>query len=458
MQDSIEKILKEQSEFFNSQQTKDIGFRIEMLKKLQSAIKQKEKRILDALHHDLHKPAFEGYMIEIGGVYEELHLHIKNLKKWAALERVTTGVKGFPGKSFIIREPYGIALIIAPWNYPFQLLMQPLVGSIAAGNCTVLKPAHYSEATSEVISELIDDIFPSAYVSVFRGGREVINSLLQQRYDKIFFTGSPTLGKIVMEAAAKNLTPVSLELGGKSPCIVHADVNVALAAKRIAWGKFVNAGQTCICPDYLMVHATIKKEFLGAMKNAIRDLYGEDPAMSPDYGRIINSDQYTRLVHLLAGENVYLGGQCSPDERYIAPTLLTDVSRDSEVMQEEIFGPIFPILTYTSINEVIDFVNSRPKPLALYLFSENTGIQKEVLLKTSFGGGSVNDTLVHVGNSNLPFGGVGYSGMGSYHGKATFETFSHRKSILKKSTLIDLKLRYAPYNENKLAMVRKLVR
>ncbi|MGE5397615.1 MAG: aldehyde dehydrogenase [Chitinophagales bacterium] len=457
MGEGIERTLERQREFFNSQKTRDIDFRINMLKKLKSAIEKKEKKVLDALHHDLHKSEFEGYMIEIGGVYEELHLHIKNLKKWARPERVGTGVKGFPGKSFIIREPYGMALIIAPWNYPFQLLMQPLVGSIAAGNCTVLKPAHYSEATSEVISELISDTFPPEYISVFKGGREVIKGLLQQPYDTIFFTGSPTLGKIVMEAAAKNPTPVTLELGGKSPCIVHSDVNVALAAKRVAWGKFVNAGQTCICPDYLMVHASIKDQFLKAMKTAIRELYGEDPSVSLDYGRIINMDQYARLVNLLNGEKIYLGGQCNPAERYIAPTLLTDVSRESEVMKEEIFGPIFPVLTYTSINEVIDFVNSRPKPLALYLFSNNNGVQNEVLAKTSFGGGCINDTLVHAGNPNLPFGGVGFSGMGSYHGKATFETFSHRKSILNKSTLIDMKMRYAPYTAKNLAMIRKLV-
>lgn len=457
MVEGIEKIINEQREFFNSRKTMDIGFRIEMLKKLKAAIKENEKKILDALHHDLHKPEFEGYLIEVGGVYEELHLHINNLKKWAKPEKVGTGIKAFPGKSFVIREPYGVSLIIAPWNYPFQLLIAPLVGAIAAGNCAVLKPAHYSEATSAVIEELITGIFPPKYVSVFKGGRDVIKQLLQQRYDTIFFTGSPALGRIVMESAAKNLTPVILELGGKSPCIVDAGVNIALAAKRIAWGKFVNAGQTCICPDYLLVHSSIKDVFLQAMKGAIRDLYGENPSSSPDYGRIINKEQYERLVNLMEKQNVYLGGQCNPGDRYIAPTILTDVSPDSAVMKEEIFGPIFPMITYTSIDEVIGFVNSRSKPLALYLFSENSNTHKEVLSKISFGGGCINDTLIHAGNPNLPFGGVGNSGMGSYHGKASFEAFSHRKSILKKSTWIDLKMRYAPYNSKKLAMVKKLV-
>jgi aldehyde dehydrogenase (NAD+) len=428
-----------------------------MLKKLKTAVKENEKKILDALHYDLHKPEFEGYLIEVGGVYEELHLHIKNLSKWAKPEKAGTGIKAFPGTSFIIREPYGVALIIAPWNYPFQLLIAPLVGAIAAGNCAVLKPAHYSEATSAVIKELIGGIFPSEYVSVFTGGRDVIKNLLQERYDKIFFTGSPSLGRIVMESAAKNLTPVTLELGGKSPCIVDKDVNITLAAKRIAWGKFVNAGQTCICPDYLLVHQSIKDKFLAALTGAIRELYGENPAASPDFGRIINNSQYERLVRLLDGQKIYLGGQYNSDDRYIAPTILTDVSPDSAVMKEEIFGPIFPVMTYTSIDEVVRSVNSRPKPLALYLFSGNVARQKEVLSRISFGGGCINDTLIHAGNPNLPFGGVGMSGMGSYHGRASFEAFSHRKSILKKSTLIDLKMRYAPYDSKKLAMVRKLV-
>lgn len=457
MREDIEKVLKEQREFFNSQQTRDLDFRIAMLKKLKAAITEKEQKILDALRHDLRKSKFEGYLIEVGGVYEELHLHIKNLKKWARPEKVGTGLKALPGKSFILREPYGVALIIAPWNYPFQLLMAPLVGAIAAGNCAVLKPAHYSEATTAVIEELITETFPREYISVFTGGRDVISALLQQRYDTIFFTGSPPLGRIVMEAAAKHLTPVTLELGGKSPCIVHEDADIPLAARRIAWGKLVNAGQTCICPDYLLVHTAAKDRLLEAMKDVMRDLYGDNPAESPDYGRIINRQQHERLVRLLDKQNVYLGGQCDPADRYIAPTILNDVSPDSPVMQEEIFGPILPVMTYTSIDEVIDFVNARPKPLALYLFSESNNIQNEVLSKTSFGGGSVNDTLIHAGNPNLPFGGVGSSGMGSYHGRASFEAFSHRKSILKKATWIDLKMRYAPYDAKKLAMVKKLV-
>jgi aldehyde dehydrogenase (NAD+) len=457
MGEGIEKILQAQRAFFDSQKTRDLGFRIEMLKKLKTAIRANEKRILNALHRDLRKSEFEGYLIEVGGVYEEIHLHIKHLKRWAAPEKVGTGIKAFPGKSYVIREPYGVTLIMAPWNYPFQLLIAPLVGAMAAGNCAVLKPAHYSEATSEVIEELIGSTFPPEYISVFKGGRDVIQKLLDQRYDNIFFTGSPFLGRIVMEAAARNLTPVTLELGGKSPCIVDSKANIPLAAKRITWGKFVNAGQTCICPDYLMVHSSVKDEFLREMKKTIGELYGSDPSKSPDFGRIINKEQYSRLVKLLEGQKVYVGGEHDPADRYIAPTILTDVKPDSAVMKEEIFGPIIPLMTYDSIDEVVKFINGRPKALSLYLFSDDKANQQEILAKTSFGGGCINDTLIHAGNPNLPFGGVGNSGMGSYHGKASFEAFSHRKSILKKSTLIDLKMRYAPYDAKKLALVRKLV-
>ncbi|HOD13820.1 MAG TPA: aldehyde dehydrogenase [Spirochaetota bacterium] len=454
----IEKILGDQRAFFNSGKTKDVYFRIEMLKKLRAAIKNREQQILSALHTDLRKSEFEGYLIEVGGVYEELHLHIKNVKRWAKPEKVGTGIKAFPGTSYIMREPYGVSLIIAPWNYPFQLLIAPLVGAIAAGNCAMLHPAHYSEATSAVIEELIAETFPPSYIAVFRGGREVIKELLGLRFDAIFFTGSPALGAIVMEAAAKHLTPVTLELGGKSPCIVDEDANIPLAAKRIAWGKFVNAGQTCICPDYCIVHSSVRDEFLRELKGAVTGMYGADPSASPDFGRIINRNQYERLVRLLEGQKVFLGGEHDAGERYIAPTILMDVSPDAAIMKEEIFGPIVPVLSCSSIDEAIGFVNARPKPLSLYLFSDNKAVQRAVLTGTSFGGGCVNDTLVHAGNPNLPFGGVGSSGMGSYHGRASFEAFSHRKSILKKSTLIDLKMRYAPYDAGKLAMVRKLVR
>lgn len=453
---NIEQVLKEQRAFFTTQKTKDIHFRIETLKKLKAAIKQKETKILNAMYHDLRKSEFEGYAIELGEVYEDLNIHIKKLKKWAAPEHVRTNIKFFSAKSYVVREPYGVVLIIAPWNYPFQLAIGPLVGAIASGNCAIVKPANYSEATSDIIEELIHDIFPASYVSVFNGGRDVIKELLQQKYDSIFFTGSPSLGRIVMEAASKNLTPVTLELGGKSPCIVNADVNVSLAAKRIAWGKFTNAGQTCVCPDYVLVHSSIKDKFLHAMKNAIRELYGDDPAESPDFGRIINAKEFTRLEKLLSGQKIYCGGVVNSSERYISPTILTDVSPDSLVMQEEIFGPILPVLQFSSINKVIDFVNARPKPLALYLFTKDKATEKAVCSQISFGGGCINDTLIHAGNPNLPFGGVGSSGMGSYHGRASFETFSHRKSILKNTTLIDIKLRYPPYNSKKLAILKML--
>jgi len=453
----VKSIINAQREFFNTHRTKNVEFRIAMLEKLKQGITKYEKDIIDALNKDLKKSEFESYETEIGIILEEIRLHIKNTKSWSKSQKVKTPLTLFPGKSFVVSEPYGLTLILAPWNYPFQLLMAPLIGAISAGNCVALKPSEISEHTAHIIGHIMSETYDPNYIYTFIGGVDLNKQILQECYDYIFFTGGPVFGKIVMQSAARNLTPVTLELGGKSPCIVEDDANIDLSAKRITWGKYLNAGQTCIAPDYIMAQRSITKELLERIKKYIKIFYGEDPSKSPDYPRIITDNHFARLVNFLKDGTIYFGGENNEKERYIAPTILTGVHPKKFIMQEEIFGPILPIIEYDHLEEAIDFVNKRPRPLAQYFFSENKEKQKIILEKTSFGGGCINDTVVHFINPYMPFGGVGSSGMGGYHGKKSFDTFTHNKSILKSSTLFDNPLKYAPY-KGKLGLLKLFVR
>ncbi|RXI95570.1 aldehyde dehydrogenase [Anaerobacillus alkaliphilus] len=435
-------LITRQKAFFRSGQTKDLSYRLHALEKLRDTIKTYEQQFLDALKLDLNKSEFEAYTTEIGVVLEEIRFTRKNLRKWAKPQKVKTSITHIGSSGYIYPEPYGVALIISPWNYPFQLAIAPLIGAIAAGNCAVLKPSELTPKTSELLAKLIGEIFPKEYISVIEGGVERSQSLLKEPFDYIFFTGSVPVGKVIMEAASKNLTPVTLELGGKSPCIVHSDANLKLAAKRIAWGKFINAGQTCVAPDYLYVHRSIKNEFLTDIKDAITELYGGEPLKNPNYTRIVSKRHYERLQSFLQDGKVTHGGSTNEEGLTIEPTVLTNITWEDPVMQDEIFGPILPVMVYNDLAEVIDGIDNHPKPLALYLFSENTSTVDEVLNKITFGGGCINDTIYHLATPYLPFGGVGTSGMGAYHGKGSFDTFSHNKSVLKQTTKFDIPLRY----------------
>ncbi len=453
----INTTLEAQRAFFATHQTKELGFRLEALKKLERAILAHEQRLYAAMQADFRKPIFESYATEIGLVLSEIRFHRRHLRKWMRPESVAGDLVNFPSSSRIYREPYGVALIIAPWNYPFQLLINPLVGAISAGNCAILKPADYTTHTAQAIADMIREVFEPRYIAVFTGGRTVIQALLEERFDTIFFTGSPALGSLVMEKASRHLTPVSLELGGKSPCIVDADANLEIAARRIAWGKFLNAGQTCVAPDYLLVHRSVKEALVAGLKQAITRMYGEEPLQSPDFARIINDKQMAHLKRMLSTGTVLCGGEVIEGERYVAPTLLEPASLEDPVMQEEIFGPILPVLTFESLEQVIALVNSRPKPLAFYFFSGSRRSQEYLLSRTSSGGGCINEVVAHLANHAMPFGGVGGSGMGGYHGWYSFEAFSHRRSILKKATWLDVPLRYAPY-AGKLGIVKWILR
>ena len=457
IQAEITDIVEKQKKFFLSQQTKNIQFRLKALTTLKKAILEYEQKIHEALSEDLHKSNFESYATEIGITLEEISYHKKHLKRWAKSKKVYTPLFHFLSWSSIHPEPYGTVLIISPWNYPFQLLINPLIGAISAGNCAVLKPAELSEKTSAVLKEMIEKYFPPEYISIFTGGRETNEILLKEKYDYIFFTGSQKLGKIVMQEAAKTLTPVTLELGGKSPCIVDEDANLDIAARRIAWGKFINAGQTCIAPDYLYIHESVKNEFIGKLKEQIHLLFGKDIQSSPNFPRIINDFHFKRLVGLMNEMKIIFGGEIDEKEKYISPTILDNITIQDEIMQDEIFGPLLPILTFKKIDEVIFYLHSQPKPLALYYFSSNKKNQKNIISKISSGGVCINDTLMHIANNHLPFGGVGNSGMGQYHGKYSFDTFTHYRAVLKKSTVIDIPIRYAPY-KNKLNLIKKILK
>ena len=453
----IQSLIKEQKAFFSTNRTRDIGFRKAQLNILQNAIRENRDEILSALQQDLSKSAYEGYLTEVGIVLDEIRFVKKHLNKWARVRRVRSGLLLFPAASYVYSEPYGVSLIISPWNYPFQLVIDPLIGSIAAGNCSVVKPSEYAPHTARIFNEIISNNFESNYIAVIEGEADVSQALLDEVFDYIFFTGSTEIGKMVMQAAARNLTPVTLELGGKSPCIVDRDTDLNLTAKRIVSGKFINAGQTCIAPDYLMVHRKLKTKLVDRMKYYINRFYGDDPQKSPDYPRIVNDRHFVRLSKLLQKGTIIAGGQSDRQNLYIAPTILEEVNWDDPIMQNEIFGPILPVFAYEDNSEVISRLKNMPKPLAFYFFSNNSQNAEDMIRATSFGGGCINDTLLHFVNPRLPFGGIGPSGIGSYHGKKSFETFSHQKSILKRSFRLDAPLRYPPYG-NKLKILEKILR
>ena len=445
--ESISPTLTRLRAFFAVGKTRDVDFRIAQLKKLKEGIRKYEPEIMASLYEDMRKPPFESYASEIGILYTEIDHVIRHLRSWSRPRRVATPIIHFLSLSRIYHDPYGVVLIISPWNYPFQLTIAPLIGAIAAGNCVLLKPSELSPATSATIEKMITELFYPDYVTVFQGEAEVTQKLLEEKFDYIFFTGSTVVGRIIMTAAARYLTPVTLELGGKSPAIVHEDAGLDYGIKRIAWGKFFNAGQTCIAPDYVLIHRKIKDTFVEKMINTIHKFYGEDPMMSPDYARIINERHFNRLLSLMKSGRILHGGKSLIKNLYIAPTIIDEVSPDDPVMQEEIFGPLLPLIEYNNIDEAIAFVNQKPRPLALYCFSENKKIQDRILQETSSGGGCINDTISHIGSQELPFGGIGESGMGAYHGKSSFDTFTHRRGILSRSNLVDIPLRYPPYRD-----------
>lgn len=453
----IQEKIDRQNIFFDSNLTKNIDYRIKHLEKLRNVIQRKEKEIIEALYLDLGKSYFEAYSSEVGFILESLHYFIKNLKKWAKPKRTRSPLFMPISKSTIYYEPRGIVFIIGPFNYPFQLVIEPLIGAIAAGNTCLLKPSEKTPHTNQIIQEIIAAVFEPEYVDVVSGGKEAVTELINSKVHHIFFTGSAKVGKVIMEAASKQLIPVTLELGGKSPTIVHQDADIEKAASRIVWGKYYNVGQTCIAPDYVYVHKSIEAEFLNTLKNKIIEFYGVDALTSSDYGRIIDEKEFDRLIHLMDESKLYFGGETDRNRLKIAPTVLTNVNWTDDVMQEEIFGPILPILTYESLEDTLTFIKDKPKPLAFYFFSEDKNLQKEVIENLPFGGGCINDTISHVTSPRLPFGGIGNSGMGSYHGKESFLTFSHQKSIMKKSTWLDIKTMYPPY-KGKLDLLKKIMK
>ena len=451
---SIDALVAAQRSFFAGEATRSIEFRKQQLRKLRAALKKWEKPLCDALWTDLHKSYEEAYMTEIGLVYGEISDALKNVGRWARRRRKPTPLTGVPSSSYIIREPLGCTLIMSPWNYPVQLLLSPLVGAIAAGCTAVLKPSPYVPNVSQALADMISETFPEEYIAVVQGNRDVNTALLEQRYDLVFFTGSPALGKIVMASQAKYLTPLVLELGGKSPCIVDKDADLKIAARRIVWGKCLNSGQTCIAPDYLFLHEDIKDAFVEAFKQELAALYPDGTEHSDYYVHVVRDRAFERLQGYLKDGKVVAGGHCDPATRWFEPTLLDGVSPDAPVMQEEIFGPIFPIMTFRNRDEVVKFVTSREKPLAFYYFGKKSDAW-EVLGRTTSGGACINDVIMHVANSKIPFGGVGNSGMGSYHSERSFLAFSHERSVLVTPTRIDLKFRYMPYGMFKL--VKKML-
>lgn len=443
-----------QRAFFETGATKDPAFRRRALRTLAAALRARENALCDALRQDLGKSDFEGYMCEIGLVLDDLAYLEKHLDAWAKPRRVKTPLAQFYSRSFRLPSPKGCVLVMSPWNYPLMLSLEPLAGALAAGCCVVLKPSAYAPATSRALKELLAACFAPEYVTVVEGGRAENAALLEQPFDHIFFTGSVAVGKLVMEKAAAHLCPVTLELGGKSPCIVERTANLDVAAQRIAFGKFLNCGQTCVAPDYILCDAVVKDALLAKLKTAVAAQYGAHPLKNPDYGKIVTQKHFDRLMGLLAGAGIAYGGAADAAELRIEPTILDGVTAESPVMQEEIFGPILPILTYQTLDEAIRFVNARPHPLALYLFTQSKAVQRRVLDACQFGGGCVNDTVIHLATSHMPFGGVGASGMGAYHGKDSFDTFTHYKSIVDKATWLDLPIRYQPYTGTKDRLLR----
>ena len=456
MMQIITQTVQKQRDFFHTGKTRSLDFRIDQLKKLKYALEQNDSAIQKALYADFGKCAYEAYATEIALALSETKDFIRHLKRWAKPKRVPRSLGTIHAKNTVVSEPYGITLIMSPWNYPVNLTLLPLIGAMAAGNTAVIKPSRYVPETAGVLKRIIQDNFAEEYIALFEGGRDVNTALLSERYDLIFFTGGTQVGRVVMEAAAKNLTPLVLELGGKSPCIVDETANIKKTAKSICWGKFLNAGQTCIAPDYVMAHRDVKDALLKEMKQTIIDFYGEDAKQSPDFARIITPNHFERISGLISKDKVYFGGGTDAQSRYIAPTLLNNVTFNDEVMQQEIFGPVLPVITYQDKNQMIETLISRETPLALYVFSTDKENINEYLSRISSGDAVVNDTVIHSANPHLPFGGKGYSGMGSYHGKYSFETFSHKRSVVYRNLMIDVALRYAPY-QKKTGWIRKLM-
>ena len=451
----ISQIISEQKRFFDSGKTRDYAFRINCLKKLKTAVLANERLICSALQADLNKPETESYMCEIGIVYDEISFHIKHLKKWMKNKRVKTPIAQFKSRSFISPEPYGVALIMSPWNYPVQLCLSPLIGAISAGNCAIIKPSSYSPNVSEVIEKIISQAFSREYVAVVTGGREENELLLNEKFDFIFFTGSVAVGKYVMKKASENLVPLCLELGGKSPVIVEKSANLEISARRICFGKMLNAGQTCVAPDYVLCEKSVKDKFVEYYKKAVLEFFKGEFS---DFPKIINQKHFLRLKNLLVGEKIIFGGELNENTRFISPTLVEIENLNSPLMQEEIFGPILPIITFENLDECIELINFKPKPLALYLFTTDKQTEKRVLNGCSFGGGCINDTIIHLATPYMGFGGVGQSGMGAYHGEQSFKTFSHFRSIVKKSFSLDLKMRYRPYTRKKEKIIKKFLK
>ena len=457
--EDIEIIFKKQKKFFSTGKTIDIKYRIQNLKKLKNIIKDNEDKILEALKKDLGKSRFEAYATEIGIVYNDINFHIKNIRKWAKSEKRKSPIIYYPSKSYVYKEPYGVTLIIGPFNYPFQLVISPLIGAISAGNTAIIKPSENTKNISLLLEKIINENFNESYLKVVNplGGKEVVSTLLDLPFDYIFFTGSVKVGKIVLERSAKHLTPVTLELGGKSPCIVDEDAKLNLAAKRIVWGKFLNAGQTCVAPDYLCVHKSVAEKLLKLMVDEIHKQFGDNIRLSEDYPRIVNKSSLERLMGYLMDGKIYFGGNIDKDDLYMEPTIITKPKLESPLMTDEIFGPVLPVLVYEDLSKVVEFINNREKPLALYYFSENKKKIKYILRATVSGGVTINDTIIHVANSNLPFGGVGNSGVGKYHGRESFETFTHNRAVMHRGTFVEFNVRFAPY-KNKLKLVKKIMK
>ncbi len=448
--ESIRNLVSAQRAFFNSGKTRPVSFRRAMLKKLRKAILLHEKEILSAVHTDLGKSDFEAFTTEITLVLREIQVMLHSLKRWTKPERRSAGIFNFPGSARVYHDPHGVCLVMSPWNYPFQLTIMPVVGAIAGGNTVIVKPSAYAPATQDLLADILAETFEPEYIAAVRGGREANQHLLEQHFDYIFFTGGIQVGSIVMEKASKHLTPVTLELGGKSPCIIAPDADINLTAKRIAWGKCINSGQTCVAPDYILAHRSIRDEFVEKLRSCITDFYGTEPHTNPEFPHIINRKHFDRLTALItdaqkAGATLVSGGRTVPETMHIEPAVFTGVSRDNPLMQEELFGPLVPVLEWDSEEELTGTLLERPRPLAFYVFTRNNAFSKRLMERIPFGGGCINDTVMHLASHALPFGGTGTSGMGAYHGESSFRTFTREKSVVKKGFLVDVPLRYAPF-------------
>lgn len=453
----IPSLVQQHQNFFKTHITRDVEYRKAALIRLRKELIRREKEIIHAIYLDIRKPEFESILTETGYVNRELNLAIRRVKYWARPEKVLPVLVNFPSLCRIFKEPYGTVLIISPWNFPHQLIFSPLIGAIAAGNTAIIKPSEFTPHTSKIASEIIASVFEPGYVSVVEGDASVSTELLRQKLDYIFFTGSPAVGKVIARAAAENLIPVTLELGGKSPCIIDQTANLKLSARRIVWGKFINCGQSCIAPDYILIHESVKQEFIEECSREIKAAFGENPKESLDYSRIINKKNYDRLLGMMKGKTLLSGGGTDADELYIEPTLLEDDDMSSQLMNEEIFGPLLPLISYSKEEEISSFLDSKEKPLALYMFSNDMSFVRKIINNHSFGGGAINDTMVHFANHRLPFGGVGHSGTGDYHGKHSFDAFSTRKGVTRRFAKPDIPVRYAPYT-NKISLLRFFLR